>query len=1338
MVEIEPRLDKVPSTADAALKLLRFLIDKKKTDAEQTQALKKFDRFVGDTESQIKTKSKNWFNKATSDDSRVHNIAESEIKRSAYKSVEMPDMKPLLDKAAAIYKGKYSTLPDWLPDIEKINNPVVAEATARLLMSPESLINDSSYVYVELGKAYASMKWAELPSEQFKEVRQFFDKAHAHVRAKNPGIISDDILWKGYDRRFDLYRTQRIEIPKIGDEPQPESKQGRNGKTFYDRKDPDFVKKYNHWKEESNKAAQAKNLDSTLLRAQRLIDNPNRQTLDAEIEQLRRAERDIQDKMGRFGNGGINEAEGTKYLEKIWQRKSEIEPVADALKAQRSATIDDRQRHLQAIEHIRETGQGIIYDQELVDRFHNSERKLNQTLPFRETGFTKAQIEMFRRGRDGWSEYAARFRVEKSQAEKPFRMDLNEKREWDAAKDVMRWLGGEEQNDFIKRLDKEMEDFEQVDGIIKSVDFGTKQDIKEYTRAHRYLSKELLDALKNKEYANLGKSHLRNAMLISMGGDFEEKRLALEKLLEERDNPFDAHHQVTNNEFIDLVYFAENDITTDEMLHKFRTPVHASPQKLAEYRTKYLAMTPEQRTKLLTERKELTLLVDRVGLGVLLRDDQMKFQNEHHRMATAAQEEVIKIDDKLSHMTSEDPGRAILILERARHEAELQRLWKEVTRDKNARIDSRDIKTMSAVYGMSPIEIEARFTIIDQLRYDVQKAHPDFSEIQINEVLSKEGWKINEAIRSARQISIGMGEAMELGAKFGRCSSRDLRYILHRSANPKHFMNRGWAEQWQRGLNPNLFEDDFGMGGPMGDDVRNLEYSNAFRKFGYDYKKDKNLTTEYKDKIEQSKKQGIPEWVILAEYAEEILGIPYSEVVRPEALVTGLQQASTGWRQETIGYNMIRKRFFELKAEGRLPEGASLEHHGLVFQIAASSSAKESEVFLDRLIRREPLEAMSILGDNLAKVAGASGVSIRNREWGLFQRSLSIAQTELWRDINRKYAKFDFTDRAQFDEVMPSVMKSVFGSELPRDQVDKYFHVICNVRDFILNKPEAYRFGSDTPTRLSLWAKNKFGSNFIFGMSQVDWKEDVDFTSLGGYSLERRINDYTSQFNAANIRRDIFFGHPEQFLFMPEGKEGDSAKKLLELWHAIIDYSGPDAADTAVALTAETIVDWNINRAAVFGPWGWIPGAVTLMRNATDIFGGVGTFKKGAISLLKNMPGGISFVEKAGIEKIDMESWPQTLKEMVSYDVKWGGRGGNRWTESRAAGYLETLEELKLFTTHDGHLDKNRLFGKYHASFPWRLASGVRAGWPALIVATIAVAAMEETQKKTKSGGSSH
>jgi hypothetical protein len=668
------------------------------------------------------------------------------------------------------------------------------------------------------------------------------------------------------------------------------------------------------------------------------------------------------------------------------------------------------------------------------------------------------------------------------------------------------------------------------------------------------------------------------------------------------------------------------------------------------------------------------------------------------------------------------------------------------------RID--DTVQLKELSNLSPIAMVAREKFNIAKRAELTRLGAKSAEIE--QWFRKNNLKIEEAIWASRNLSLLSGEPMEVAATLVQSASLDLKFILGRPNDPKYFMERTAFEQWTRIFNHHLFDDDFNMGGEMGAAERNILYKIIFREAGFDYnnvtnneftfKPDSRLTPEQNRinrDIEVSNwnkwikrrdlmiKNKAPEWVLIAEYSKNILGLSESEIIRPEELAVGLGLGST-WRLKREYVDALDKIFMKMKQKNLPKKDARYDLQGVGYRYHAAQTDAEKLSLLNTIIERKISVPINLIGEDLAKIVAAEGrgINIFNSkgemtlEWKTFLNTISTMEMETWKDAKLKFVKFDMGNTSDALDLMKRSYYAATGTQMKQPVIDSYFTVIRSVQDYLrLGK------GLNGEVRINNWMNHKFSNKFILTRSDFD-PASADITALNTFSNNRRLNDAANQIKARDIIQDIMYGHPELYLFPKNGKEVDAVAKDLELIRTISNYNSTDDAEVVGSYIAELRAEWNWNQAS-HTVAGWIPGAVSLMKNMGVIHEGATEVSRIYLNFMKLFPGGKDYAKKY-LEAREIDEWPLSVMGQVSHAVRFLGPESNAHDEFRTGGFFATAETMGCFTTAKGRKRLEHLKHTYHSGIFGRGTATLRKSWWAVPTATMAMGLSKTLDEEKK------
>lgn len=961
-----------------------------------------------------------------------------------------------------------------------------------------------------------------------------------------------------------------------------------------------------------------------------------------------------------------------------------IREQMEQLEVERQGAMDQRdirqgiEREASYIREGVESGRFVPRSPELAAIFNNPDLATGRPIEVNTRNLQGWEIELLLQGVEGAEKWKATFRREKMGApNEPFSMrDISDQQKWESVKDLLRELHGSiEGPKIIEKFQIDFDMFSQVDGVQKNAETGVKgTKVEDQVKPLKFSRNEEAARLTKYPLFDLAKAHFTESLKFTITDNVGAKYSNSLKYLQGVDNGTSRVHIWRNLK-------KQRDIGAH----------------LTDAETNQLQLLDKH--------------IERVSEGIMLRDEYMlPASSDAYQSLRECQKKYIENEQILQQGNLNAADRQALESQQRDLSKTVKESFLEYTKNENYELDIHDVDTVLAINTLSPIQIEARQRMIKSLL-----------ETNSVEYVKSIEWKIYEALWAAKAYSVTQGEAMEIGAKLARAPARDLRWTLGFKSDEipaQATMNRGYAEAYQRILNPALFADDFSFGGKLGDDVRNLHYSIVFRMAGYDFQKDKNVSQAWKDRARARVKEGVPEWVVMSEYAEQALGFSFSETIRPEILVTGLQQLSSTWRMEKSGISPLREEY--LRAEN-LPPGADPYLEGLGFRFNGANKEYKMTI-LRKMLQRKSSTFFDLVGADL-DLSGTphGGIEFGSSEWQLFRRSLATAEIHMWKDEAFKYnGEFDFMSTARrstdFNPLMESAI-NVNGGVATPELLDKFFSIMTKMKAH-MEDPTA-----NGKTRLENWGQHKFQNNFVLTNTDFDWSK-VDAKQLNYFSFERRINDLSNQGRARDLANEVKF--KTEYLSPLKGKETDTINKIKEHRDAINSYSAMEPAELSASSLMELVVEWNRLRAidSKAFPIAFIPGGISLLRRA----GGLEMLTD-AIGNLKDGDGG-KLKDKKWFGKV--EGWPKSLAQAVSYDVKWSGNEGNAWDEYRIAGFFASAETAKLFVNKPDLL--RDLKRKFHTGFAYRWFYGVpRKYWWVIPVATVGIAAgqsLEEEKKK--------
>lgn len=1322
-----------------------------KSDEERRkEAIKKIEEFFSRNPDRLKEEgesAKEWTKKAREDDPALHAEAEQQARRQSYGEKVFGTPSDHLTEVKQILADKAAKAPDFLHVDEISYSKEAAEFAGYISLLPKELQDNPHFLYKEAAKLYWSTKWTEATPEVVREVRGLLDRTFDHIRtdlapASPDFAATNDGLIEGFDRRFDLYRTKRLpSVTSSGTKP-----------------DKGDIRSSEEWRQKRVREKQHNALDNTLLTFQKQLDLSENSDPKRQEELLRK----LADKLingntdGRYDRETegdmtfFNSAETTDFITQIQDRRNIAKKMVDFQES-------NERRHSMI-----EQGRIVEFTADMKKRYRNDQTPLGAIVEFRK--LSKKSADLIKSGVDGEEEWFSNFwndifNTGKEQAHP----DLEEYTEWSDFKNLMGLLYGDRAKHRIATLADRWNSVGKFAAVEKFL-FNSKGD-----------PKTKLEAIAGRTPDEM--HWLHTSFLWSEYTESQYKRVMGDLM------------QVRTNEFLEARKWLRAEITPEEHtwlqagVSDLLAELTQESQRtgypithdslLAGLQQRYATVdrTTHDVTlgSLSPELDNLRINVqtkrDQVGRGVYLLDSDMRgqsalYQEMSYQQATydatlgrlvipgvdeATQGNLLQqlvdsrmhIDEidirlrdpslphaqrltlqnqKNSHLTTldqtleqlADPN--IPVVERKTLGDQLMSLdlqlrenWKKYTHNP---YETRgpNSKELTALAGYSPVEIRVRDRVLAYLK-EKSLTDPTIP-------YPPPEWRMREAIWAARQAQLGWGDAIDFAARTARAPVYDLMSsTTAKLGDPKgeDVMPAAFLEPIIRIINPDLFRDRFQMGGKAGDALFDYYYSIMFKKFGYKIEED--ASPLWKSKLKEAKQSGKSGWWrVYLEYAEDELNIPYSELLRPGFLHTGMELTNTTWRAHLAIIEPRRKEFMEMRAAHKIAQDAPLDNVALGIQLTATDVKKDVRLrykLLDKMTERTPSVYMTHLGEDMYHILENHNIDPQGKEWRLFQDGLSNAEMKLWDNELISTQRVNLAEQVDFERF---VKPSLTAMGIPEQETGKFREVIKELQDKL-------REGDLGKTRLDKWAKHAFPLTVT--TSDFNWKKTRS-DLLGMYTNERRMNDVLSMAESRDMQNKIF---TTSELYSPVNFS-DTFKALREYETTVNKYDSTDTAEKATAPILETLLEFNRNR-AIHGPWGYIPGAVSLMKR-------LGETEPEHIPILKWIPGWGKAMEEHGLRGKKWNEWPMTIGDAVSGSVRWTGREGNALDEFRIAGLLAEAREMGMFTNNPqlvGELER-----QFRTGFLWRILGTGRKYWWVVPLATIVVAAghsIEEEKKKT-------
>ncbi len=823
-------------------------------------------------------------------------------------------------------------------------------------------------------------------------------------------------------------------------------------------------------------------------------------------------------------------------------------------------------------------------------------------------------------------------------------------------------------------------------------------DIKDRLRSLRMMTGSDLDYYyKNFKHANLASSFYDQAVMDLMADKRSKRETAIAWLKAEQDNPLYSEKDAKGNlRDPHKDPLGKKKIARDE-LYKLLKEKNAEPIKGVKPGEKQFGTLTGEQQRLMYEIKAK---IDLVGEGVMLWDSDVQSYTELHM-------EIHKMHERES-MLLEKRDKAGLTETEANELKEISgRVAKKMEVYKQQLIQQENYNAredLNALRGLSPIDIEVRERLIAFLK---------------SEGIEYKEEDVRMALWAARQASVGSGHMVAIGSFMAIAPDslpddvidRGLENV-YRESGGKYVMRAPAFEDLQRFYNPELFAKRFTFGGEMGTRARDILRLSHMKEKGFKLTRTKEWAELWKRReSHETKEQKLVRATI--EVAEKEMGISFTELLGPGFFSGGGDYDATSWRLEKGMLDQLRLRFLDQKA--KFPDSAILDNQALGIQLLVAKSPEEKLAILDRMMRRKPTVLFQIVGDARDEVFAKHNIAI-DTDWLMLKRSLSLAEMKLWKDKSLLTSYVDLGSEKDFQtHVVPFLEK--FGAD-PKRYHD-YFETVHEFQEALTKdrkraqKDNAGSFRPKHETLLKAVANGEYP--MTLSLSDFDWSES-NFFQLGAIAMDRRGRDNEAMAHA----RDIMLNILSQTEFLSPNDPMETIKQLKDLRGAVNTYADSTTAEKVVKETLRVFLEFNKLR-NVGKVLDWIPGMTGLLRKASEI-------EPEHIPILTKLKPWHNFLKKNHMVGQKIAHLPHTIAEAISYSIRYTGEEGNYYDEKKIANLLATAQDNGLFTENPQFVGELRR--EFKAGFGGRFIWLLRKYWWVVIFATIAYAALEETQEK--------
>lgn len=611
--------------------------------------------------------------------------------------------------------------------------------------------------------------------------------------------------------------------------------------------------------------------------------------------------------------------------------------------------------------------------------------------------------------------------------------------------------------------------------------------------------------------------------------------------------------------------------------------------------------------------------------------------------------------------------------------------------------------------GLSPVDIEVRKRLVEYLKAQTGKEPAEY--------------EVRMALWAARTAMIGSGRMAMIGSMMSIPPSQE-----YHANSGKDVMRAPAFEDLQRIFNPETLASRFNIGGEMGVTARGILRQNLlrtkgitekdpgwFKKVGGGLAEKLKLTKtkEWQDsKFHEHDKQrqaAMEAW----EFAENATGISFSELLGPGFMASGGFYDGTAWRLEKGIADELRNKMLDMK---KLPENAALlDNQALSIQLLTAGNADERRPILDRMLRRNPSKFLELLEEDTEKILLKHNVT--HEEWKKFKEALSLAELKMAHEKEWQFARVDLAEKKDFEALVSPYLEIL---HLDPARSETFRQVLSDLQAEVYRGRNVEAASGTFRNKMDAIAQLKLP--LTMSLTDMDWKES-NFYQLGTVAMHRRIRDVGAQMRARDAMLE-FMSNSEMLLSPNDPNE--SLKKIVEIRTAIIDYSGPEAAENTAKEMMRVLIEMNRHRHL----WsiGAIPGATFVAKRFAEVD-------------LRNMKDSIWMTPVRLV--VGKDRWakfidtkvahvPHSVAESISYSLRYTGYHGNAWDEKKIEQVLATAHDMGMFIHHPEYI--HDLQNEFHTTWGDRMFALARTYWWIILLATLGIA-LEQAIEEQKSGG---
>ncbi|OGG01633.1 hypothetical protein A2Z33_07650 [Candidatus Gottesmanbacteria bacterium RBG_16_52_11] len=703
------------------------------------------------------------------------------------------------------------------------------------------------------------------------------------------------------------------------------------------------------------------------------------------------------------------------------------------------------------------------------------------------------------------------------------------------------------------------------------------------------------------------------------------------------------------------------------------------------------------------ELQELSHKVDIVGNGVMLWDEEilnfaeldLQINEMSKALTNVEHKRVTQGEQSLTEWERE-------VLESYPSEIEYRMGQKQRT---FARDEDRSLEEFQDIHsGLSQIDIEVK----ERLR----------KYLASQGIVAKE-WQLNRAIWASRNAMIGSGRVVAIGASMAVKPAYEFKNIVPEAPIGKYVMKSPAFEDLQRIVNPDLFQDRFGMGDQMGEVYRSFLRKSLLERKGYHFRGD----PKYRRENERHLDGTVRDTREFLRQVEDETGINYTEMLLQGFFDAGGIFDRTGWRLDIGVVEARREKLLKYQEMGHLPADVRLDNQAIGVQLLDTPQGPGRQELLHKLMRRNPSVALQLLGEPVDRIfehhhfadpeAPSDVQQVLREDREKFRRALSQAQLATWDRREYEFADVNLlSSRADFDRLLRPYLER---EGMAPDRIEHSFGLLQAV------ERELARGVNGHASRLEVLASHDMPMTLT--IADFNWA-DTDMSQTGTIAVDRRGRDMWAMARARDAW--IMMHKPE---FLTNRKPEETLKKLKEFREAMNEYTTGGSAERATYELARAWIEFNRNRLIDDNPFHWrfYPMWVPFLGNIMKA-GGELDLKDSHLNMASWDRGLSQYILKAPLKAIvgdhryehirernghwfehNLEPLGKKIAQQVSYGVRYGGAEGNAWEETDVDHVLDKMLEMGIFNADEALYHKLRR--EFKAGIGMQLIGILRRYW---------------------------